>query len=264
MGHPGGSRVHGIAPLTHIYCSPCCQCPGMTKKYNVQSPWPAIHSLDCCSCRCFLWFLLDGQCDTHGQWDARKLRWQPGAAGKLCLITEGKQSVFTHKYANGIKNNYNNKPVWFRCVFQRILPRYCGDLASHVAAADIGLCRSARFVRTPVSAYVVWRKAQNALSCGIIWQDPKNAFRFPWWSCFQQTSLRMCFPLLPVYMRWAVLWQPEWRLETLPRAQSSIRWTLSILHIPASLRDKGQAFAYKCSAGLSLSPSLWYVLRLAS
>lgn len=115
MGHPGGSRVHGIAPLTHIYCSPCCQCPGMTKKYNVQSPWPAIHSLDCCSCRCFLWFLLDGQCDTHGQWDARKLRWQPGAAGKLCLITEGKQSVFTHKYANGIKNNNNNKPVWFRC-----------------------------------------------------------------------------------------------------------------------------------------------------
>lgn len=44
MGHPGGSRVHGIAPLTHIYCSPCCQCSGMTKKYNVQSPWPASGS----------------------------------------------------------------------------------------------------------------------------------------------------------------------------------------------------------------------------
>lgn len=48
-------------------------------------------------------------------------------------------------------------------------------------------------------------------------------------------------PALPACLSWAVLWQPEWRLETLPRAQSSIRWTLSILHIPASLDDKGQA-----------------------
>ncbi|MEQ2207816.1 hypothetical protein XENOCAPTIV_019147 [Xenoophorus captivus] len=33
--------------------------------------------------------------------------------------------------------------------------------------------------------------------------------------------------------------------ETLPRAQRSIRWTFSILHIPASLDDKGQAYAVK-------------------